>query len=80
MTDGRGWPDLANPGVPTNPDQPGPHVIVDEYGRRRWAWWRSGEWSLPANYTGDATQAAVIAGEKWTYLSPAVPPGDKLVP
>jgi hypothetical protein len=39
MPDPKGWPDAANPGTPPNPGQQGPHLIVDESGFRRWAWW-----------------------------------------
>jgi hypothetical protein len=80
MADTRGWPDPANPGVPVNPDQPGPHLIVDEYGQRRWGWWRYGGCSFQDNMTGIATQAAIMAGKKWTYAGPAVPPDGKPVP
>jgi hypothetical protein len=35
MPDPRAWPDPVNPGVPSNQEKAGPHLIVDEYGRRR---------------------------------------------
>jgi hypothetical protein len=67
MPDQRGWPDPAKPGVPLDPHLDGPHLVVDAYGRRRWAWWVS------------AAAAWVYAeglgqGHKWTYIGPAKSP------
>jgi hypothetical protein len=71
MADQRGWPDAANPGVPTNPDQEGPHWIEDEFGRQRWFWWdpHTGAWSGASRQ-----EPPLIAGERWTYIGGAVVP------
>ena len=70
MSDPKGWPDAANPGIPLNPERQGPHVIVDQYGKRWWAWWDglgpNGGWSH-ATATGNR-------GLNWTYIGPAVAP------
>ena len=39
MPNEKGWPDAANPGFPSKPDQEGPHYIRDQYGERRWYFW-----------------------------------------
>jgi hypothetical protein len=69
MPDPRGWPDAARPGVPEHPDREAPHVIVDQRGQRRWAWWvpgtRGGAWKY---------SAAVGPCVRWTYIGPAEPP------
>jgi hypothetical protein len=77
MPDARGWPDPANPGRPPNPHQAGPHLIMDEYGKRWWAWWTP-ENGGPAGGWMYATGGG--AGLDWTYIGPAVPPDGKPVP
>lgn len=39
MRNAKSWPDAANLGFPANPEREGPHLIVDQYGKRRWFWW-----------------------------------------
>src|ERR1700754_2642662 len=71
MPDDRGWPDPTNPGVPANPDQPGPHLVVGQDGKRRWMWWESasaasrGDWLFTG---GSGLRTA------WTYIGHAVSP------
>jgi hypothetical protein len=67
MPNKAGWPDPADPGVPLNPQQPGPHLVVDKQGVRRWAWWlgRDGRWIYEGGGGG---------GLDWTYVGPALPP------
>ena len=77
MPDARGWPDPGNPGVPPNSDHPGPHLIVDGFGERQWAWWlgfgaERGGW-LTATHSG-------TRGSEWTYIGSAVAPDGKPVP
>jgi hypothetical protein len=64
--------DPAKPGAPPHPEQAGPHLIVDEYGKRRWAWWVpggagvGGNWMLTGN-TGNPHR-------DWRYIGPAKTP------
>lgn len=48
MTENNGWPDLARPGVPLNPEQNGWHWLADRYGNLS-AW----RWSDDAGGPGD---------------------------
>lgn len=76
MPDERGWPDPKRPGYPKNPDHEGPHLIIDEDMRRRWAWWRprGGIWGYSL-----AEKYAPAAGWDWTYIGPAMAPDGKPV-
>jgi hypothetical protein len=67
----RGWPDPANPGVPSNQEKAGPHLIVDEYSRRRWAWWTP---HSNKTFGGWIHSAGGGRGSNWTYIGPAVTP------
>jgi hypothetical protein len=60
MPDQMGWPDPANPGMPTDPSQEGPHLIKDERGVRRWYFWvpARASWS-----SGSRERHALLAGE-----------------
>jgi hypothetical protein len=71
MPDQRGWPDPANPGVPANPDQEGPHWIEDEHGAQRWFWWLpvSGAW-----FSSSLQCSPAAAAKHWTYIEAAVVP------
>jgi hypothetical protein len=76
MAEDRGWPDPSEPCVPHNPERAGPHLIVDEYGRRRWAWW------MPTRRGGRGIWLYVHGGgrgECWSYVGPARTPDDRPV-
>jgi hypothetical protein len=72
MSDPKGWPDPAHPGIPPNPDRQGPHLIVDEYGTRRWAWCTP-DGLGPNGFWGHAT-ATGNRGLNWCYIGPAMAP------
>lgn len=77
MSVARGWPDPANPGVPPNPRLSGPHLIVDEYGTRRWAWW------TPTSDKALGTWKSARTGGRgidWSYVGPAMAPDGEPVP
>lgn len=71
MPDSRGWPDPTNPHQPLAPDQEGPHLIADEYGRPCWAWW-----TPDSDKLGDCWKSAGGDGwrQEWHYIGPAVEP------
>jgi hypothetical protein len=73
--DEKGWPDAANPGFPRDPDDEGPHLIRDQYGRRRWYLW------MPAGlrwFNGQHQCDPTFAAEHWTYIGAAIAPsGDQ---
>jgi hypothetical protein len=70
MPDGKNWPDPERPGFPEDPTQHGPHLIEDQYGIRRWAWW------IPTNGTGGfwTYASGSTHGQEWTYIGPAKTP------
>ena len=71
MPNTKGWPDPENPGFPVNPNHEGPHLIVDQYGRRRWFYW------LPFAtlwFSGSLQCHPFLAAERWTYIGPAMEP------
>jgi hypothetical protein len=71
MPDPRGWPDPANPGVPSNQEKAGPHLIVDEYGRDA----GHGGFRTASKTFGGWTYAGGGGRESnWTYIGPAAAP------
>ncbi len=72
MTGQNGWPQAGNEGIPLNPDTWGPHLIIDEFKRKRWAIWQPyGKWLMPDRECGPMFSA------EWTYLGPAVEPAEQ---
>jgi hypothetical protein len=74
VSDEKGWPDDANPGFPTDPDDEGPHLIKDQYGRRRWYFW------MPTGtrwFNGQHQCDPVFAAAHWTYIGAAIAPDSK---
>jgi hypothetical protein len=70
VADKNGWPDPDHPGWPIDPRQEGPHLVVDQYGKRRWyLWMTNGTW-----FRGGNSCSAGWAGRDWTYIGPAVAP------
>jgi hypothetical protein len=65
------WPDPVNPGLPVNPDQEGPRLIVNEHGNQCWVWWSptTGAWS-----SGSWQGPPILAAERWTYVGAAIAP------
>lgn len=75
MPNSHGWPDPARPCVPINPEQAGPHLLIDEHGAKRWAWWiptsdklggtwmhaTGGGWNVDWGYVGPAGEPATPA-------------------
>jgi hypothetical protein len=73
MPDHQGWPELANPTIPMppNPAQEAPHVLRDQHGTRRWAWWRPDN-DRPGGAWLHAQGGGALRG--WTYIGPAKTP------
>lgn len=71
MSEGKGWPDPAKPGIPENPTRQGPHVVVDPHGKRWWAWWRPDSTRHGGSWTYGVAQDALL---DWTYIGPGKPP------
>jgi len=69
MPDPSGWPDAAHPGVPADLHRPGPHLIADSRGRRRWVWW---EPAAAGRVGGWLFVGGCGARTTWRYLGPAV--------
>jgi hypothetical protein len=76
MPDPKSWPDPANPGIPPNPGQQDPHLIVDEYGTRRWAWWTP-DGLGPNGFWSHARGGG--RGLDWTYIGAPVASDGKRV-
>jgi hypothetical protein len=71
MSNGKGWPDAANPGFPTNSNQEGPHSIIDQYGQRRWYFW------MPVGtlwFSGSFQCSPSFAAIHWSYIGAAITP------
>jgi hypothetical protein len=72
MSIGKGWPDAANPGFPSNPNQEGPHLIIDQHDQRRWYFWfPAGMW-----FSGSFQCSPAFAAEHWRYIGSAIAPND----
>jgi hypothetical protein len=76
MDTGSDWPDPRRPGIPLDPERPGPHLLVDMHRTRRWGWW-SGFGELGGWYT-DGREHGTLSD--WTYIGPALAPDGKPVP
>jgi hypothetical protein len=70
MSDNR-WPDPERPGVPMNPTRSGPHLIADQHGRRRWAWWMTTETPHGGSWIHEGGGSN---GLDWGYIGPAQTP------
>ncbi len=66
MPNEQNWPDPTNPGVPPNSWTEGPHLILDEHGVRRWAWWNAADGGARGgwNFSGGGGR-----GLDWTYVA-----------
>jgi hypothetical protein len=71
MSEGRGWPDPTKPGVPASPDEPNPHLILGEDGKRRWVWWEPGRNGSRGGWLFTGGCGPITA---WVYLGQAVAP------
>jgi hypothetical protein len=65
MSDQKGWPDPSRPGVPANPTQAGPHLIIDKYGKRRWGWWTPTSDKFGGAWASTGSENAF---DEWTYV------------
>jgi hypothetical protein len=71
MPNPQGWPDATMPGVPRDPHRELPHLVVDQNGKRRWAWWVPGAGGRVGTWKYSAAGGPCV---RWTYIGPAESP------